>query len=395
MYTQEAVSRLQEFIFSCGGVYKAALKLGVQASTLEKILEGRNVSSVTREKLEARLGPIPLTPSHPYQRPAVRPSKRTSPELLQRLQAFVNECHLVEEASARLRVRRSTIEKILAGQPVSLGAQQRIQAALNDGTLPNGSLPHHASMVEKLRRVHELYKQRSTLEAVGSEIGVTRERVRQLLVKGSRLGLFDYKPFDYPYVPKEKLVADYFNSQSLSRVARLNQIPTTYLRKLLTAYGIAEGDLASYRTEGRRSKILAQYDRLVNSLGHHPTTTELQGTPQGRSFHARILRLWGSIDAFREHLRIPKPPQGSPSFNEDMRPWREHKKRLALITRMQHLDLIRECLRDSGLIGASEIAYECCLKPSRIWKLLTLLMATGEVKKQGESAATRYRLVGR
>jgi len=394
MYTQEAITRVQELISSCGGVSRAAASLGVQAATLEKILEGRKISSATREKLEARLGPIPLRPPRSFQRPAVSPSKLMSPNLVDQLRVLVNEYHLVDEAAARLHVRPSTIEKILTGQSVSLGTQQTVQMAVEAATLRREFSPFHASMVERLTRVHQLYKQRGTLEAAGRELGLTRERVRQLLVKGSRLGLFDYRPLDYPYVPKEKLVADYLHSQSLSRVAQLNQVPTSYLRKLLTAHRITEGDLASYRTEARRSKALAQYNRLVDSLGRHPTTTELQETPQGRSLNARIRRLWGSMDAFREHLNIPRPPQGSPSFNEDMRPWREHMKRLALIRRMQHLDLVRECLRGSAALSASEISYQSGLKPSRIWKLITLLMAAGEIKRERQSAATRYRLVG-
>ena len=57
-------------------------------------------------------------------------------------------------------------------------------------------------MVERLKHVHKLYEDLGTL-AAGRVIGVTRERVRQLLVKGSHLGLFEYKPFEYPFVAKE------------------------------------------------------------------------------------------------------------------------------------------------------------------------------------------------
>ncbi len=376
MYNQEAIDRLEHFISSCGGVYRAALKLRVQAATLEKVLKGRKISPATREKLEGRLGPIPLRPPPAYQASVIHPSKSMNPEFLGRLQAFVNECHLVDEASARLGVRRSTIEKILAGRSVSFVVQQRLQHLLGEATQSKGPSAPHPSMVERLTHVYTLYRERGTLEAVGREVEISRERVRQLLVKGSSLGLFDYKPHEHPYIPKEKLLADYANSQSLSRVAQVNPIPVTYLKKLLTAYGITEDDLESHRTEARRAETLAQYSRVVSSLGHHPTTTEVQRTPRWRYLHTRIRRIWGSIDAFREDLSIPRPPQGSPSFNEDMKPWREHKRRIALIARMQHLDLIRECLRESGPLRAAEIGYECGLKMSRIPKLLGLLMAT-------------------
>lgn len=237
-----------------------------------------------------------------------------------------------------------------------------------------------------------MYEELGTLEAVGKKIGVTRERVRQLLAKGSNLGLFEYKPFDYPFVPKEKIVADYRNYLTLGHVVKANNISLPYLRKLLTAYGITEEGLRSLWLAGHKMRCVDAYSRIKDQLGHHPTTTELQRSKPWRYLSLKITRLWGSIDAFREELSIPKPPKGSPSFSEDTRRWRESRQRLALIVRMQHLDRIRECLNISGLMSTTEIAYECGLPGQSTLALLKLLLATGEVIRVGNSASTKYRL---
>jgi len=67
-----------------------------------------------------------------------------------------------------------------------------------------------------------------------------------LLAQGDRIGLFEYNPREYPFVSKEKIIEDYKKTFTLSRVARLNNISTTYLCRLLTAYSITEQQLEDY-----------------------------------------------------------------------------------------------------------------------------------------------------
>lgn len=385
MYSTSALKRLAEFISAHGGLYSAAWELDVRPSTLEKVLQGRKLSMLTMQKIEARFGVItePVSQSAPLEREVI---------FLAHLKSFIHDCSSLESASPRLGVRPSTLEKLLAGRPVSRDTRQRIERIL-DGTAPCKPEPAY-SVSEKLRQAHVLYEEYGTLEAAGREMGLTRERVRQLLAKGSQLGLFEYKPFEYPYVPKEKLIADYAHFLTLSKVAQINKISLGYLRKLMTAYSITQNDLDSYAKGVRQAGCVEQYNRIMNRLGHHPTTTDLQATSEGQTLCRRIGRLWGTIDAFREQLNIPKPPQGSRSIKEDTRQWVEQRQRLAFIVRMQHLDLIRECLTGSGPLAASQIVYECNLRPQRAWKLLGLLMATGDVVREGEFATTKYRLVG-
>lgn len=104
----------------------------------------------------------------------------------------------------------------------------------------------------------------------------------------------------------------------------------------------------------------------------------------------KIDRLWGSFEVFREELNIPRPPH---RYSEGSRKWWEHKQRLVLIIRMERLDRIRECLNVSGPMAISVIANKCGLADQAGWKLIRLLMATSEVRREGSGAHTKYRLV--
>jgi hypothetical protein len=163
----------------------------------------------------------------------------------------------------------------------------------------------------RLQTLHVLYERLGSLGAVGKQVGLTRERVRQLLVKGTQRGLFAYSPRKYPCVPKERIIEEYTRIQSLSRVARLNRISENHLKKLLTEYSITEPQLARYRLEGRRARCAAEYLQMVKHAGRHLSSGDLHQHSAGVALYARIIRCWGSIHTFRRALKIPKPPRSA------------------------------------------------------------------------------------
>lgn len=251
------------------------------------------------------------------------------------------------------------------------------------------SVRNQELLFKKLKEAHKLYVEKGSLEAVGKYMGITRERVRQLLVQGTRLGLFEYRPYNYPFAPKEKILEDFRRGLSQNAVARANDITVNYLHKLLTAYNITEEDLYTVRIEGRKLRCIDQYNCIKSELGHHPTTTELQLSQSWRNLNMKIDRLWGSFEVFREELDIPKPPH---RYSEGSRRWWEHRQQLALIIRMERLDRIRECLA-SGPTTLAVIANKSDLANQTVYNLMRLLMATGDVVKEGSGAYTKYRLV--
>ncbi len=235
----------------------------------------------------------------------------------------------------------------------------------------------------------KFYQQSGTLANVAKKLKLTRERVRQILKKGTHLGLFKYSGHEYPYLEKDKLLEDYGKSQSLTKVAKLNNVGGVYLRQVLTAYKVKDEDLELIKEKSKRNQCIEAYQQLVSELGHHPTTTELQSDDKRRALANKILRNWGTTDKFREELNIPKFVR---IFPEKTRMWMENRRHLAFVVRMQNLDKIRDCLSSSKSMRSSEIACICSIKPPKILRLLNLLLARGEIIRDGFGSAIKYRI---
>jgi hypothetical protein len=446
----ESEITLQEFVRKCDGILAASLKLGVSTSTIEKILSGVPLSGPTIKKLLTAVKAAgcsiasapansPLSMQHSLFEMTRLPERATHergvyPSTLRKLQeglpisevtrhklgisseedttvctpdhartnstaSLHNKLREIVKSdvdmfnlASNLDLTATSLRKIYDGKPVSKFLAGKVAAALRAPNIID-LVNKPSARIERLQNIFDLYKQVGTLEAVGEQVGLTRQRIRQLLVQGDRMGLFKYIPYEYPFVSKEKIIEDYKKTTSFSRVARLNNIPTTYLHKLLTAYSITQEELADFRVEGRRARCIEQYDYLVDAAGHHLTTTELQSTSKGHSLHNRINKLWGAIDAFREACNIPKPPQGSPTFRKDTERWRAHQQQIALVSRMQQLDQLREYLDSHGATSTAEIAVDCGLNYNRVLRLLGLLMRAGEVRKTGQGSVIKYILL--
>jgi hypothetical protein len=244
--------------------------------------------------------------------------------------------------------------------------------------------------ISHIMDIYRLYQKEGTLERVGKIKNLTRERIRQILVKGTELGLFGYSGREYPYVEKEEILRSYSVCFSITSVARMLHIPYKSLKLLMTAYRITENDLTSVRVDSQKKESIEFFRRIEAELGRYPTTTDLQNNRKWRYLATKISRLWGSFDKFREELSIPKPVHRLP---EGTRRWQENRKRLGLIIRMQHLDEIKETLINKGPQCTSEIACECGIKPAKALRLLGLLLATGEVFRIGEGSNTKYAIV--
>ncbi|WDT82738.1 MAG: sigma factor-like helix-turn-helix DNA-binding protein (plasmid) [Candidatus Manganitrophus sp.] len=101
-----------------------------------------------------------------------------------------NEIDLLE-VSSRCRVNPTTLRKILQERPVSPPTERKIRAGLGL-TPPPGAVFSRPSRVDRLCELYRLYQEKGTLAAVGRTVGLSRERVRQLLVRGTQIGLFEY-----------------------------------------------------------------------------------------------------------------------------------------------------------------------------------------------------------
>lgn len=234
------------------------------------------------------------------------------------------------------------------------------------------------------------YQEGGTLAYVAKRMHLTRERIRQILTRGTKLSLFAYTGREYHYIEKSKIIDDYSKHLNLNSVAKMNGVSVGYLKRLLTANKITEKELGLLREKAQKNKCIEMYRKIEKELGHSPTTTELQNkSGSWRYLSNKICEIWGSTDAFREELQIPKPIR---TFPEATRKWLEKRSRIAFIVRMQNLDQIRDCLTNTSLLSCSEIACECGIKPPRALRLLNLLLARGEIIREGSAGLIKYKL---
>jgi hypothetical protein len=241
------------------------------------------------------------------------PSVESSRRILFRLRKMITNHIDLLEVSSRLGVTLSTLRKVLSGGPISPFIQKKIGRALEgfDGKRPGEGKnepdpsPRKRSNVERLFEVHHLYQERGTLQRVADEIGLSRERVRQLLVKGAEFGLFEYKPLLEVALPPEKILADYRKFLTLKGVAQANRLSIPRLQRLLKVYRITGVDLKEIWIEVKKEVCAERYDAIAREWGHHPTTTELQRVHSTHYLTTQIRRMWGSIEAFRRDRKIP------------------------------------------------------------------------------------------
>ncbi|MDC4205948.1 MAG: hypothetical protein MPW17_05180 [Candidatus Manganitrophus sp.] len=210
------------------------------------------------------------------------------------------------KAASTFKVTPSTLRKILAGKPISRFIERKIRA-VREGGAESRSAHRRRMYLVRLLEVYHLYKTRGTLTAAGQEIGLSRERIRQLLTKGSEIGLFEYPPSRRPKVSREEILADYRRYLKWSAVAEIHSLSIDRMRRLLRYYRITHKELCAIRTEGRKERCIALYKAAAGALGHHPTTTEMQGICSTRYLATQIRKLWGSIASFREELKIETP----------------------------------------------------------------------------------------
>lgn len=212
--------------------------------------------------------------------------------------------------SDRLDLNPSTVQKILKGCRVSRSVIKKIEKAFQESLSFNEQGVHRMrpesrrSTVERFREVYRLYQKERSLRTVGMKLGLSRERVRQLLKKGSQIGLFRYRPSKRPALTREKILASYGQFLTLRPVARANRISMSQLARLIALHQITKTEFGAIRRQEGRRRCLEQYLAVAARLGHHPTTTELLESKSTRSLMTKIRRLWKSLEAFRRESKI-------------------------------------------------------------------------------------------
>lgn len=226
----------------------------------------------------------------------------------QRLKEIIQDEKRLLQIAFCFRIHPTPLRKIKEnGSPSRyiLNRLQKVETELSRGVDLNDFL-FKSPLGKRLITLYRLYQKEGSLERVGKLMNLSRERVRQLLNKGTKLGLFEYKIRSQipANLSKEKITEDYKNILSLKRVANYNGISMHQLSRILLQHRLTSRELNAIRIEGRRMYCINQYKLFVNKWAGHPSTTDLEKTSDGTSLFNKINRLWGSMDAFRKELDI-------------------------------------------------------------------------------------------
>ena len=226
--------------------------------------------------------------------------------LYNRIRKMIQDEKNLLRISICLGVKMTTLRRIKGGEPVSKYILEKVSSELEKGVDPDDFLSR-SPVARKLLLVYQLYQEERSMEKVGGILNLSRERIRQLLEKGTELGLFEYRKLNVlplPNVPKAKILEDYKNLLSLKEVAEKHNISIVQIYKLLDFYHIGSEELDTIRIREKKLKCINQYSSFADRLGHPPSTRELQKTSEGNYLSFKILQLWGSIHNFRRELNI-------------------------------------------------------------------------------------------
>jgi AraC-like DNA-binding protein len=239
--------------------------------------------------------------------------------------------------------------------------------------------------IAKLRMVKELYDKCLTLERVAEQLHLTRERIRQLLNKGEKYGLFEY---ELNREKKFRELLTIYNRDSLikeikllispSKICLKLNIKQSEFDKLLQHFNI---DYKDYRLAAAMGRCLEKYSQIVDALGYHPTTTEMNTKTEWRAVWGAIDRYWGNMEVFRKEFGIQKPIQKvSPRSIEGFRMAAEKRKAVKIKKKEQIIELFKQ----KGILCIQEICETLGFKRSTVQNCyIPELITEGMIKASG------------
>ena len=157
--------------------------------------------------------------------------------------------------------------------------------------------------------VLKLYCQLGSYAKVGKKVGLSRERVRQILRKGEENSWFHFKKVPEPYrikrknlldqVPKHKIIEILSCLGRRTHTTQALGIKNRDFDWLCSYYGI---DWRSYYIAFRKNEIIHRIKTYRHSDGSIPSSYQLQRFPGGKSLYHQILSCFKSYDAFNQYL---------------------------------------------------------------------------------------------
>lgn len=165
--------------------------------------------------------------------------------------------------------------------------------------------------LKRIKKIYEVYKKTYSKMETGKVLGISGERVRQLLQRGHDEGLFKLLPPDtlrlsglFKKIDKFDLIRTIETARTKDEILSKYAIKLNEFNRLLKCFGLSFSGL---NESAGITRCLSDYFRIFNILGHHPSTTEFQSNKTWRPAYMRICFRWGTLDKFRKIYGFPKP----------------------------------------------------------------------------------------
>ncbi len=246
------------------------------------------------------------------------------------------------------------------------------------------------------KEINQLYKEYGTLEKVGEKKGLTRERIRQILVKGNKYKLFEYPIkkevitynflIDY-YKNREELIDELYTCKKKGEMINVLSANELSFNKLLSYHNL---NLVELKIFLKKRKLKIQYDEYVQRLGHHPTTTEMNEKKETRNIWVKITRYWGSMADFRQEFKYPVIKQGNPKIKENVRDWQQQRSALVMLRKKSYMEIISKTLSESGPLNKKYLARECNINEQNCLNILNSMIKRGEIIRLKRGAKKTY-----
>jgi len=246
------------------------------------------------------------------------------------------------------------------------------------------------------KTIFQLYKEYGTLEKVGREVGLTRERIRQILARGDKYGLFEYpikkELISYPFLinyftKKEELLNELSDCSKKDEMLETLNTDIINFNKLLGYFNLDIRDVQNY---SKKKKLKRQYDEYVEKIGHHPTTTEMNGDKKIRNIWMKITRHWGSMADFRQEYGYPHIKQGNPRLKENIREWHQKRNAMVILRKKSYMEIILKNLSDRGTLNKKHLARECNISEQGCLNILNSMIKRGDIIRLKYGAQAVY-----
>ena len=257
VYLAEALENLLE---PCHDKYLVAAAAYLYPRTIQNIVTRRPIAQATLDKVQRAFKRGELSPKP---RPPM-----TCRGLADQLHRFLLSMGGTVHAAAQLGVDPLVIAKVIYGRQVNNRFRALVQRRLEDcgGTVmdppiaPSKAAPEEVAeeSLDQCRRAYELYKREGTLEAVGQQLKLSRERVRQLINRGIAYGVIPAEPHyteavrPFPFSSREEFLAAYQETPSMRRLVRNLRVSKERLKRFCQANAVLQQDLAAIRRSSMR-----------------------------------------------------------------------------------------------------------------------------------------------